>query len=132
MALTNWTGLKTMRSALLCSALAVPTLSVSTAQAQDQAEACMQLQQAGDQINFEESDVSQDEFIQVVQGNDPQQCEAWLTQVSAEADRPAGEVAETERARVRLEDEVVIEGRVIVNQQPPSVEVSAPTVNFVR
>ena len=94
-----------------------------TAQAQNQAEACMQLQQAGDQINFEESDVSEDEFVQVVQSNDPQQCEAWLNQVSAQADRSASEVAETERARVRLEDEVVIEGRVIVDQQPPNVEV---------
>ena len=83
----------------------------------------MQLQQAGDQINFEESDVSEDEFVQVVQSNDPQQCEAWLNQVSAQADRSASEVAETERARVRLEDEVVIEGRVIVDQQPPNVEV---------
>ncbi|MFU8863879.1 MAG: PRC-barrel domain-containing protein [Rhodobacterales bacterium] len=123
MALTNFTGLRTMRSALLCSALAVPTLGISSAHAQNQAEACMQLQQVGDQINFGESDVSEEEFVQVVESNDPQQCEAWLNQVSAQADRSASEVAETERARVRLEDEVVIEGRVIVDQQPPNVEV---------
>jgi len=123
MALSNFTGLGTVRSALLCSALAVPTLGISSAQAQNQAEACMQLQQAGSQINFEESDVSEEEFVQVVESNDPQQCEAWLNQVSAQADSSASEVAETERARVRLEDEVVIEGRVIVDQQPPNVEV---------
>lgn len=83
----------------------------------------MQLQQAGEQINFEESEISQEEFMQVVQSNDPQQCETWLTEVSAEVERATGEVAETERARVRLEDEVVIEGRVIVDQQQPSIEV---------
>jgi len=120
MNMTTLMKLKSVRNTLLCSVMAIPGLTVATAQAQTQAEPCVQLQAVGDQIDFEASNVSQDEFNQIVQGNDAQQCELWLSQVGADA---AGEVTETERARVRLEDEVVIEGRVIVDQPQPNVEI---------
>jgi hypothetical protein len=78
------------------------------------------LQDAGGQINFEQSNITEDEFRQVVDRNDPQQCETWLTRVTAQIN---GDVAETERARVRLEDEAVIEGRVIIDRQQPSIQI---------
>ncbi|MGK7754415.1 MULTISPECIES: hypothetical protein [unclassified Roseovarius] len=131
MTLRNPQNKFSVRTALLCSAIAAPLMTPVAASAQQQgdAEPCMQLQQAGDQINFEESGISQDEFNSVVDGNDPQQCTTWLAQVREEAGIE-GEVAETERARVELQDEVVIEGKVIVDQQQPSVEVDeqAPEV----
>ncbi len=122
MALTDSTGFISVRSALLCSALALPSLTPTVVSAQDQAEPCMRLQQAADQIRFEESEISEDEFNQVVESNDPEQCQTWLTQVQAEGG-VEGEISETEQARVRLEDEVVIEGRVIVDQGQPNVEI---------
>lgn len=122
MALTKSTGFPSMRSALLCSALAIPTLAPAVAFAQDQDETCRTLEQTADQIDFEESDISEDDFNAVVEANDAAECETWLVQVREEAGIE-GEVSETERARVRLEDEVVIEGRVIVDQPQPEINV---------
>lgn len=131
MTLRNPQNTFSIRTALLCSAIAAPLMAPVAASAQQQgdAEPCMQLQQAGDRINFEESGISQDEFRTVIDGNDPQQCATWLAQVREEAGIE-GEVAETERARVELQDEVVIEGKVIVDQSQPSVEINeqAPEV----
>ncbi|WP_157937645.1 PRC-barrel domain-containing protein [Oceaniglobus roseus] len=118
MALTKLTVFPSVRSALLCGAMAAPAFVPGLAMAQDQADPCAELEQAAADVDFENSDISRDEFDRVVQGDDAQQCEAWLVQVSAE-----GVVRDTERARVRLEDEVVIEGRVIVDQQSPKVDV---------
>lgn len=129
MALTTFSGMFSLRRALLCSALAFPALTPAAVFAQDQAGPCQQLQQAEDRINFQDSGITEDEFRQVVEGNDAQQCETWLTRVNAQMSSE-GEVAETERARVRLEDEVVIEGRVIIDQEQPSVQIEeqAPEV----
>jgi hypothetical protein len=69
MDLINFTGAFTLRRALLCSALVVPGLAPVTVFAQDQAEACQQLQDAGGQINFEQSNITEDEFRQVVDRN---------------------------------------------------------------
>lgn len=130
MALRKSTGFTSMRSALLCSALAIPALAPAVAFAQDQAETCMTLEQTAEQIDFEQSDISEEEFNQVVQANDPAQCESWLVQLREEAGTE-GEVSETERARVRLEDEVVIEGRVIVDQPQPQVDVEEQAAEVV-
>ena len=133
MDLINFTGVFTLRRALLCSALVVPALTPVTVFAQEQAAPCRQLQDAGGQINFEQSNITEDEFRQVVESNDPQQCETWLTRVNAQISGE-GEVAETQRARVRLEDEVVIEGRVIIDHQQPSIQIEeqAPEVTVGR
>lgn len=133
MDLINFTGVSTLRRALLCSALVVPALAPVTVFAQEQAAPCQQLQDAGGQINFEQSNITEDEFRQVVESNDAQQCETWLTRVNAQISGE-GEVTETERARVLLEDEVIIEGRVIIDHQPPSVQVEeqAPEVTVGR
>ena len=111
-----------VRSALLCGVFITPAMMPVTAFAQDQVEACMQLEQAATEIDFEESEISEDEFNQIVQSNDPAQCDTWIAQINAETG-VEGDVTETERARVTLEDEVVIEGRVVVNQQQPEVQV---------
>jgi hypothetical protein len=130
MALTDFTGINSVRGALLCSALATPSLVPMAAFAQDQDNACVQLQSAGDQIDFTASGISQDQFAQVVQGNDPQQCQVLLTQIS-DATGAEGQVSETEQARVRLEDEVVIEGRAIIDQDRPSVQVEEQPVEVI-
>lgn len=130
MALRKSTGFTSMRSALLCSALTIPALTPAIAFAQDQAESCMTLEQTAEQIDFEQSDISEEEFNQVVEANDPAQCESWLVQVREEAGTE-GEVSETERARVSLEDEVVIEGRVIVDQPQPQIDVEEQAAEVV-
>lgn len=120
MALSNLTGLRSVRNALLCSALAVPAVTPIAAVAQDQSEACAQLEQAAERIDFQDSEISEEEFARVVESGDAEECETWLTQIDAEA---GGEVVETERARVRLQDEVVIEGSVTVDQEQPRVQI---------
>lgn len=129
MTLTRLTETPCVRSALLCSALVIPAMIPITALAQDQAEACQELEQAAGRIDFEQSDISQDEFNRVVQSNQPEQCETWLAQIRTQGGAE-GDVTETERARVRLQDEVVIEGRVIVDQPQPEVQVEEPATEI--
>jgi len=111
-----------VRSVLLGSALALPMLAATGASAQEATDTCIQLQDISGRIDFAASDVTRDDLVLVVEAGDIAECTAWLTRIQAAV--PAeGAISETEQARVRLEDEVLIEGRVIVDQQPPSVKV---------
>lgn len=115
-----------MRSALLGSALALPLLSATVATAQDTAvseDACVQLEGFSGQIDYAVVDIAEDDIIAVIEAGDSVECATFLREVQLASGVEAEVVVKTEQARIRLEDEVVIEGRVIVDQQPPSVQV---------
>jgi hypothetical protein len=122
--------MKSVRSALLCSAFATTAMIPLQAFAQEQADACVMLQETATQINFEESGISEDEFAVVIESNDVARCETLLVEVNA-ALGIEGEVIETEQARVVLSDEVVIEGRAIIDQGPASVEIEEQPTEVV-
>jgi len=128
MFMTDFKARKSVRSALMGTALALPMLAVTGANAQEQMpenpEACVQLQEIAGGIDFGATTVTQDDVEAVIQAGDAEQCSAWLTEVQANvAVGSESAVVETQQARVRLEDEVVIEGRVIVDQQPPTLQI---------
>jgi hypothetical protein len=115
----------TMRSALMGSALALPLLTATGAAAQDTenaADACAELQGVSGQIDYAAVDIAEEDVVAIVETGDAAECATYLTEVR-EITGIEGEVVETEQARVRLQDEVVIEGRVIIDQQPPNVQV---------
>ncbi|WP_322891104.1 MULTISPECIES: hypothetical protein [unclassified Yoonia] len=130
MPITGFFPLKSVRGALLCSAFATSAIIPVQSFAQDQNGACLQLQQVAEQIDFEQSGISQDQYVQVVEGNDAGQCRVLLTEVNA-AMGLEGEVSETEQARVRLSDEVVIEGRAIIDQGPASVQIEEQATEVI-
>lgn len=111
-----------MHSALLGSALALPMLGATGAAAQDADNACAQLEEFSGQVDYTVVDIAENDIVAVIETGDAAECASVLTEVQT-ASGVEGEVVETEQARVRLEDEVVIEGTVIVDQQPPNVQV---------
>jgi sporulation protein YlmC with PRC-barrel domain len=102
-------------------------LAATAASAQDATDTCIQLQEVAGQIDFAASDVTQEDLLVVIQAGDAAECTVWMTRIQAST-AVEGEIIQTEQARVRLEDEVVIEGRVIVDQQQPSVQVDEQAV----
>lgn len=114
-----------MRAALLGSALALPILGASGAAAQDatiSGDACVQLEGLSNQVDYTAAGVTEEDLLAAVEAGDAARCATVLSQVQTDSD-VKGKVADTEQAIVRLEDEVVIEGVVVVDQQPPSVQI---------
>lgn len=130
MPMTGYFPLKSVRGALLCSAFATSAIIPVQSFAQDQNDACLQLQQAAEQIDFQQSGISEDQYVQVVEVDDAEQCGLLLTEVNA-AMGLEGEVSETEQARVRLSDEVVIEGRAIIDQGPANVQIEEQATEVI-
>jgi hypothetical protein len=122
--------LKSVRGALLCSAFATTALIPVQSFAQDQDNACAELQRAAEQIDFEQSGLSEDQYIRMVEANDTAQCSVLLTEVNA-ALGLEGAVSETEQARIRLSDEVVIEGRAIIDQGPANVQIDEQAAEVI-
>lgn len=130
MSLAGFFPMKSVRGALVCSAFATTAIIPVQTFAQDQDDACLQLQQVAEQIDFEQSGISEDQYAQVVEVNDADQCRVLLTEVNA-AMSLEGEVSETEQARIRLSDEVVIEGRAIIDQGPASVQIEEQAAEVI-
>ena len=117
-----------MRGALLCSAFATTALIPVQSFAQDQDNACAERQRAAEQIDFEQSGLSGDQYSCIVETNDTAQCSVLLTEVNA-ALGLEGAVSETEQARIRLSDEVVIARRAAAEGKTATAE---PQVSMTR
>lgn len=125
------------KTLLLGTALAVPTLSATGAAAQE--DFCAQLEQRVAEVDLTGTAYTEEEFTRVVDQGDAEECRMWLeelevaqagTATEAEAEVEA-QLTETERARITLEDEVVIEGFVWVDQQPAEVQVEEAPVEIM-
>lgn len=75
--------LKSVRGALLCSAFATTALIPVQSFAQDQDNACAERQRAAEQIDFEQSGLSEDQYSRMVEANDTAQCSVLLTEVNS-------------------------------------------------
>lgn len=135
-----------LKTLLISTALVMPSLYATTAAAQQQ-DACAMLEQQVAEVDLTGTAYTEEEFMRVVQTGDPQECNLWLEElqaVQAQATDPAtqtdeatataeaeAQVQETQRAIVRMEDEVVLEGQVYVDQQPAQVQVEESPVEVM-
>lgn len=127
------------KTLLLGTALVVPSVYATGAAAQD--DLCVQLEQRVAGTDLTGTAYTEEEFVRIVEQGDQEECRLWLAELEAvvvdveggaqtEAQSEA-QVTETERARVTLEDEVVIEGFVWVDQQPAEVAVEEAPVEIM-
>ena len=130
-----------MKRLMVTTALTLPVAAVGVP-AHAQENACDQLEQLLQQDMPEGLNQTEEELNQILQAGDPEQCAVLNVEIeramqeqagaaaegqtdAAQADGEAeAELAETEAARIQLSDEVVVEGEVFVEQQPPEVDVN--------
>lgn len=120
---------KRLNAVLLTTALTIPF--ATSAFAQSDGTACSELERIiseGLPAGMEESEAR---LRDVATEGDDEICVIELTDIrdrmadSGQTAQDDGQVVDTERTTVTLEDEVVIEGQVILDQEPPSVDVTA-------
>ncbi len=127
---------------LVGTALTVPlAFGATTAFAQDE-NACAELERLLEGDLPERVAQTEDELRQIIANNDLEQCQVLSLDLRAaqgetsdtattESDAATAEasdsaqVVEQEQARIKLEDEVVIQGEVLVDQQPPRVDIES-------
>ncbi len=126
-----------VRQLLVGTALTIP-MAMGSAQAQAQDESiCAELEQYLEGDMPERIGRTQDELRSVIEANDIEQCQVLSVELrKVQTDTQDGEsatdqnqdqaqVVDRERARITLEDEVFIEGEVLVNQNPPRVAIES-------
>ena len=112
-----------IRPLLLGTALVVPLSFAGAVQAQNADTACQDLLALLDAGLPETIQDREDDARTVAEANDAEQCLVVVTEIQTASQGAEGaQLAETEQATVRLEDEVVIQGQVFLETTPPQVE----------
>jgi hypothetical protein len=127
---------KSLNRLLAATALSAPVALVGLTPAAAQDNSCTQLEQLLEQDLPEGLTQTEEELNRILEEGDPEQCRLVSVEIEGqggqqeeqqaqETEEVEGELAETEQARIQIEDEVVVEGEVFIEQQPPQVDIES-------
>ncbi len=130
-----------LHTLLLGTALSVPFAIALPASAQD-AESCAELERLLESDLPEGIERTEEEIAALIEANDLEQCRLVSVQIvetrdaaasgeATDGDAAEGELAAVEDQRIRISDEVAIQGRVYVDQATPQVELQGGDTEVV-